>query len=120
MRMKILQIINSIPTIQELMNQKMKISTSYKLKKIIDEVNEISKSFDDSRKELLANYAELSQDGEQYTFRDDDAKLAYQNELQVILSDTIVFDFKSISVDEMANIELDMSGYESIEWFMTE
>ena len=118
--MKILQIINSIPAMQELMSQKMKISTSYKLKKIIDEVNEISKSFEDSRKEILEKHATLSEDETQYTFAGDDSRVTYEKELSVLLDDEIVFDFKTISVDEMADMEITMSGYETIEWFITE
>lgn len=118
--MKVLQVINAVQVINELTSQKMKIATSYKLKKISDEANIIAEKFEASRKELLEKYATLNEDGTQYKFPEDDGKSIkdFNEEIEVFMNEEIEFEVKHINVNELAGIELEAHKAGVIDWFV--
>lgn len=111
-------IINSVSTLDELMNTKLKIGTSYKIKKNIDEVNIIVEQFQTKRKELLEQYGTLNEAQTEYEFENDDQREQFTVDMDGYLKEDIDFDFKKINISELENVEIEPSKLGFIDWMI--
>lgn len=118
--MNIIKIINSVPVIEELMSQKLKFATSFKLKKIAEEVNIVAKQFEEKRKELLDEFATLNDEGTEYSFKEGSDNIDKFNAAMSVYVDDgeIDLDFKPITLSELENVEIEAAKLNYIDWFI--
>lgn len=120
MKIKILHIINAGPILREFADTKIKIGVSYKIKKLIDECNIVMGSYDKRRTELLEKYAKLNKKGDKYEFPKGSKKpLALFNEgMKAMTEDEVEMDFPTLTLEELAPVEIEPSRIPTIEWFL--
>ena len=120
MKVKILDIINAAPILREFAETKIKISVSYKVKKLIDECNIVMIAYDKKRTELLKKYAKINKKGDKYEFPKGTKKpLALFNEgMKELTDDEVEMDFLTLTLDELEVVEIEPSRIKTIEWFL--
>lgn len=123
MKVKVIHILNAVPILKELNQTKVKLSVSYKLKKIIQECNIVSSSFDDKNKELLTKYAVHDSKKDTFTFpKKAVAKSkAYQEAIDKIIQDTIDIEVPMLMAEEVEEyLNIEPSKLDIVEWFIKE
>jgi len=116
--MQLQELINSIPVIQEIMGDKsINFSAGYKLQKITNEIDIVTKAYDESRTELLDQHGTLTEDGKAYEF-EDGAREIYNAAMELILTEEIKLDFKKVSADSLKNVTIEPGKVKMIAWML--
>ena len=115
--MKVVDIVNSVPVINELMTLKMKISVSYKLKKIADEASIVLDQFNEARTELLTEFGTLDEAGTKYNFADGN-EVKFTEALNKYVDDDVKLTTPTISLAELDGVEIEPNKIGMIMWFL--
>ena len=116
--MQLQDLINSIPVLQEVMsNDSVPFGAGYELQKVTNEIDIVTKKYDEARNELLEEYGTLTTDGTAYEF-EDDARKAYNDKMDAILSEEISLDFKKVSAASLENVTIEPGKVKMIAWML--
>jgi len=88
----------------------LKLSTSYKVNKILAECKLAVAEFEQRRIELAKKYGTLSEDEKQYTLEEETREL-FSKELEEMLDEEVDMEFKKIPADDL-EARLDISPAE--------
>jgi hypothetical protein len=122
MKIKVIRVVNSVPILKEMADTKFKVSTTYKIRKIIDECNIISMAFEKQRLELLEKYATLNKAKTEYKFNtkkpgDLDA---YNEEMSGVTEDEVEISIPLLALAEIDSFDIEPSRIGIIDWFLEE
>jgi len=116
--MKVSTLIGSVATLGKIDVMTLKLSTAYKVNKILAECKLAVAEFEQRRIELAKKYGTLSEDEQQYTF-EDEARELFSKELEEMLDEEVDMEFKKIPAADLED-RLDISPGEIpfVEWFI--
>lgn len=125
MKTTVSQILNGKQVIEDLIQLKLKFGTMYKLKKLVIEINEVLKEFEESRIAALKENAVLNEETNQYEFdKEDKTGLeAFNKVFQEMLNAEIELKSSLINPEELAavdDLEIEMAAMDAIEWILDE
>ncbi len=120
MKIKVIRVINAIPILKEMAATKFKVSTTYKIKKIIDECNDVATAFETQRIALLDQYAVLSEDKTEYKFDAEEPTdmEKFNVEMEVVTEDEVEMNVPMISIDEIDSFDIEPARIGIIDWFL--
>lgn len=123
MKLKVSQLVTAVAVLRNLDMAQMKLSTSYKVRKILNECQTAITDFETQRTTLAEEHGTLSEDKTHYEFETDEARQAFSDGLQAILDDEmelkvepipleLIDDHITITPGEVDNITWLVSGLE--------
>lgn len=118
MKIKNIEVINSINAINKILQAELKIKTQFKLNKNIQELNKIVEIYNNSKEVLIKKYADKDKNGElkvtdnMYTFNDNAEEFNKElNELNEIENNIAI---EQIDIDELGDIKLNNIEFNTI------
>ena len=123
MKVTLRQIIESLPAINELAIKPIKIGQSYKISKILNEINGHLKPYQDVRNKLIENY-KADTSGSVLVFSEDEEenaqlRLAFDKELDPVLDEMIIFqNVSKISVTKLDNVQIAPGFLAALDWLL--
>jgi hypothetical protein len=97
----------------------MKLSTSYKVKKVLNACQEAISDFDKKRVALAEKHGTLNKDKTQYLFEKEGSQEAFQAEIQEMLDDEIDVDIPKIPLELVEDyITIAPVSVELVSWFI--
>lgn len=120
MKVKVSLLITAVAILRTIDITKMKLSTSYKVRKVLTECQSAVSDFETKRVALAEQHGKLSEDASHYTFEKDEDKDAFQAKMMELMEDEVDIDVKPIPIDlldEYINIEPNNVPY--VEWFVS-
>ena len=119
MKIKVSLLITAVGILKAVDTTKMKLSTSYKVRQILNKCEDAIQDFQTVRVSLAEKYGTLSNDKTHYEFPDDKDKTAFQDELQEVMNDEIEMDIKPIHIDLIDDyLEIEPSNVDFVSWFI--
>lgn len=125
MKVKVQDVMNSLNIVKNLVQCKLRFGTSYKVKQIVNQLNNVASQFDDYRVELLKHYAKLGPDGKEYVFDPDQPENLEQfnEQIQAAMQQEVDISISKLTVDELQNVEdfyIEPGAIELIDWMIQE
>jgi hypothetical protein len=120
MKVKVSLLVTAVSILKAIDTTAMKLSTSYKIRKILDMSQEAIMEFEGKRVALAEKHGTLNESGQQYEFKTDKDSEKFQSDLNDMLEDEIDLDIVKIPldlVDEYINIAPINVPY--VEWFIS-
>ncbi len=121
MKIKLKDILNAVPVLQELGNTKLPIAVAYKVKKIIAECNVLTAVFEKERQDLLKIHAVLDKKKQTYSFdkKKPDELAAFNEAIIKMTSEDIEIDIPVLTLKELeGHVEIEAGRLDSAEWFL--
>jgi len=116
--MKVSTLVGSVRTLEKVDATTLKLSTAYKINKILAECKLAVQDFEQRRLELAKTHGELSEDGQMYNFTDE-SRVLFSEALQEILDDDVALDIKKIPYSELEDrLEVAPAEIQFVEWFI--
>ena len=116
--MKVSTIISSVPTLEKIDTTSLKLSTAYKISKILVETKAIVADYEKRRIALASEHGTLNEDGTHYTF-DDESIHVFNKGMEAIHNDEIELGIKKIHLSELDDtVTLSPAEIPSVEWFI--
>lgn len=119
MKVKVQVLLSSLSILKALDTTNMKLSTSYKVRKVLNACQDALSDFDAKRTAIAENFGTLNKEKNQFMFETDEKKAEFQEKLTEILEDEIEMDVKPIPfelLDECINIP--PADIALVEWFV--
>ena len=123
MKIKLTNILNAVPILQELGNTKLPIASAYKVRKIIAECNILTAAFDKERQALLKIHAVLSKDKKTYHFdkKKPDDLAAFNEAILKMTNEDIEIEIPKLTLKELeGHVDIEAGRLEATEWFLEE
>lgn len=122
-------VLNAVPVLRELVNQKLPIKTSFKVMTIVEKLEDIIRIFELTKQTLVTDNTKRDEDGNPVPFVDDDgnadpSKIIIENpqEFQQALSDLLSaetdVEFAKLPVDELGDIKIEPEKLMSLSWLI--
>lgn len=122
MKVKNIQLVNSITTLNKLLTCELNIKTQFNLDKNVKEIDKILESYNASRKKLIEKYCDKDKEGKpniinnQYTFKENLDEFNKEfNELNSIENDVKIIKF---SIDELEGVKVNSTELASINYMI--
>ena len=122
MKVKNIQLVNSIATLNKLLTCELNIKTQFNLDKNVKEIDKILESYNASRKKLIEKYCDKDEEGKpkiinnQYTFKENLDEFNKEfNELNSIENDINIIKF---SIDELEGVKVNSTELASINYMI--
>ena len=122
MKVKNIQLVNSIATLNKLLTCELNIKTQFNLDKNVKEIDKILESYNASRKKLIEKYCDKDEEGKpsiinnQYTFKENLDEFNKEfNELNSIENDVKIIKF---SIDELEGVKVNSTELASINYMI--
>lgn len=120
---KLKQLIESYPHLQDLSNKEMTLRFSYKLKNILSEVRKHVQTFEETRIEAVKNRAKLvERDGqENYEFESPEDRRKLEEELNELTEEEVEVNIgNGLTLDDLEKQDIKMSANAllSLEWLV--
>lgn len=113
--MKIIQVVNALPSLQKLAGQDMSIKKIYKISKLLGNLENEIAFYNEQRNKILSKYCDVV--GNQYVPRkEDEAKL--NAELGELLDTEVECDIKEVVIGDDENIRLSYNDVVALENFV--
>ena len=113
--MKIIQVVNALPSLQKLAGQDMSIKKIYKISKLLGNLENEVAFYNEQRSKILSKYCDVV--GNQYVPRkEDEAQL--NAELGELLNTEIECDIKEVVIGSDENIKLSYNDVVALEGFV--
>ncbi len=113
MQVKLSQIVESVESLKILLNTKLPAKTSYRIKRLVDKVNPILKSYDEKRNELIQELGAEQEDGN-FAVTEPEALKVFTTKLNEILELDETVDFEPIRVEDLGEVSL--APKDIVEW----
>jgi hypothetical protein len=118
MNIKLEQILTSVVSLRNISEERLPIKTSFKLKKIIKEVDENILIYEESKRELLEKYGE-KQDDINYKISEANQEVL-ENEHQQLIETEVTLGFEQIKAEELENSNISPKDLQILDWLITE
>jgi hypothetical protein len=116
--MKVSTLIGSVTTLDKIDLMTLKLSTAYKLNKILKECKLAVSDFEARRLELAKEHGKLTKDGLQYSFTEKN-RVIFTAAMSELLDDDVELTFKKIPLADLDDrLELSPSEMPFVEWFI--
>ena len=113
--MKIMQVVNALPSLRKLAKQDMSIKKIYKISKLLGNLEVEIAFYDEQRGKILSKYCDVV--GNQYVPRkEDEEKL--NAELGELLNTEIEYDVKEVSIGSNEDIKLSYNDVVALQGFV--
>ncbi len=99
--MQVQTILQSIPVLQEIMGMKLPFALGYELQKKTDELDVVTRTYDTARTKLLTKYGSLSEDGQTYSFKDED-RIKYDTKHEALVTEEVKLKLTCISAKKFS------------------
>ena len=120
MKIKVSLLITAVGILKSIDMTKMKLSTSYKVRQVLNKCEEAIQGFEDKRVVLAEKYGTLSEDKTHYSFETDESKASFQEELSKVMDDEIDIDIKPIPLELLDDyINIEPGNVPFVEWFIS-
>lgn len=106
MKLKLSQIVNSIESLNILIDTKFPAKVSYRLKRIVDKLDPILKTYNEKHNELVKEYGETQDDGS-VSVTDQEKKKVFYEKLNEILEVEEEVDITPISAELLGDTEVE-------------
>ncbi len=101
--MKIIQVVNALPSLQKLAAQDLSIKILYKVSKLLGKLNEELAFYDEQRNKILSKYCDI--EGNRYVPREADIE-KLNAELNELANTDIDYEVKEVVIGDNENIKL--------------
>ena len=119
MKIKVSLLITAAGILKAIDMTKMKLSTSYKVRQILNKCEDAIQDFQAIRIQLAEKHGKLNEEQTQYEFSTDEAREAFQDELSEVMEDEIDMDIKAIHIDLLDDyLDIEPSNVEYVSWFI--
>ena len=119
MKIKVSLLITAVGILKAIDMTKMKLSTSYKVRQILNKCEDDIQDFQAIRIQLAEKHGKLNEEQTQYEFSTDEAREAFQDELSEVMEDEIDMDIKAIHIDLLDDyLDIEPSNVEYVSWFI--
>ena len=122
MKVKNIQLVNSIGVLNKLLTCELNIKTQFNLDKNVKEIDKILESYNASRKKLIEKYCDKDEENKpliinnQYTFKENLDEFNKEfNELNSIENDIKIIKF---SIDELEGVKVNSTELASINYMI--
>lgn len=106
MKIKLSQIVGNIENIKALQEIALPVKVSYKIKRLVDKLNPILKSYDEKRNDLIKEFGDEQEDGN-FAVKDPEKLKEFAEKLQELLDMEEEIDFEKINIDSLGDIKLE-------------
>ena len=106
MKITLGKVVQAVEPLQKLFNESMPIKTTFKLKKLTQEINDNLKIYDESRNTLLKKYGKEDKDNEGVYIVQPKNQEALDKEHQELIDTEITLAFEPISADILGDIQM--------------
>jgi hypothetical protein len=113
--MKIIQVINALPSLQKLAGQDLSIKKLYKISKLLGNLDNEIAFYDEQRNKILAKYCDVV--GNQYVPREEDTQ-KLNVELSELLDTDIDYEVKEVVIDDTEDVKLSYNDIVALEGFV--
>jgi len=117
------QVLRSIAPLKYLSDQEMPIKISYRLSRIIRQVDNILKDVEAARKQLLEKYSEKDETGnpiiqdKDYVLKKDEID-QFDAEYQELMKESNELEFVKLSLSDLDSVSIKTSCLLSLEWLI--
>jgi len=119
MKIKVSLLITAVGILKAIDMTKMKLSTSYKVRQILNKCEDAIQDFQTVRIQLAEKHGTLNEEKTQYEFSTDESKEAFQDELSEVMEDEIDMDIKTIHIDLLDDyLDIEPGNIEYVSWFI--
>jgi hypothetical protein len=117
MKIKANTLVSSINIFKQIDMTKMKLSTAYKFRKILEEAEKAIGDFESRRMVIAEKHGTLSEDKTKYLFETETEKAAFQDELMELMDDEFELEITPIPLELVDDyITVEPAGVELISW----
>ncbi len=107
MKIQLSAIVNSTEQIKSLLEIKLPVKISYKIKRLVDKLNPILKAYEDKRNELVKEFGEQNEDGS-FQVKDGAKVKEYITKLTELLEVEEEIDwFEPIKIEELGDVQIE-------------
>lgn len=107
MKLKLLQIVNSIDSLNILIDTKFPAKVSYRIKRIADKLDPIIKTYNDKRNELVKEHGTKDEDSETISVKDPEQIKIFAEKLNEILEVEEEVDITPIPSEMLGDTEVE-------------
>lgn len=119
MKIKVSLLITAVGILKAIDMTKMKLSTSYKVRQVLNKCEDAIQDFQAVRVGLAEKHGTLSEDKTHYEFDKDEDKEAFQSALVLVMEDEIDMDIKAIHIDLLDDyLDIEPSNVNFVSWFI--
>ena len=119
MKIKVSLLITAVGILKAIDMTKMKLSTSYKVRQVLNKCEDAIQDFQTVRIQLAEKYGTLNEEKTQYEFAGDIEREAFQDELSEVMEDEIDMDIKTIHIDLLDDyLDIEPGNVEYVSWFI--
>jgi hypothetical protein len=119
MKIKVSLLITAVGILKAIDMTKMKLSTSYKVRQILNKCEDAIQDFQAVRINLAEKHGKLNEEETQYEFSTDESREAFQDELSAVMEDEIDMDIKPIHIDLLDDyLDIEPSNVDYVSWFI--
>lgn len=112
-------LVTSIAILRTVDLTKMKLSTAYKVRQILTKSQDTIDDFETRRMAIAEKHGTLNKEKTRYDFKTQKARKAYEEELNVLLTDELDMDIKPIHIDLLDEyIDIEPQNVPFVEWFV--
>jgi len=120
MKIKVSLLITAVSILKSIDTTKMKLSTSYKVRQILNACEDAVQDFEAKRVSIAEAHGTLNEAKTQYDFKDGSAKAEFQKKLQEVMDDDIDIKITKIPVDLLDDyITIEPTNIPYVEWFIS-
>lgn len=118
MKVKLEKLVMSVDSLSKLFEKPMPIRTTFRLKKIVQEVDNNLKIYDESRTTLLKKYGDMQEDNSYKV--DPEKQQELEDEHRELLDSEISFGFEPIPAELLGNIDMTPKDLLLLDWLIVE
>ena len=125
MKTTVADILNAAPILVKLQECNLSFGLSYKLGKILPELQDILKKYDEDKNAIVRKYADYNEENDTYSFAEKSEEVIAQanEESQTLIESELDLNIPMLTVEELQNTEgFTVKPYESvmISWLINE
>lgn len=113
------EIINVAQPLTQLASEKMPVILSFKISKLLKEVNEITEIFYKKRTEILESYGTLNKKENKFEFKDKKEAEA-TTAINVELDNKITLKILQVHISELGDLKIEPRIFASLNWYFLE
>lgn len=119
MQVEMYKIVNSIDALKELSSTKLKATVSFRVSKILAQVQDTIEHFNNTRQSLFDEYGEQSDDKQTMEIKPENTE-KYQEEMRELLEEKVEVSANPIKIDDLGDIQIAPSVLSSLSWLIEE
>lgn len=120
MKVKASLVVNAVGILKSMDLTKMRLSTAYKVRMVITNLQSVVEDFEGRRLALAQKHGELDEDKTRYNFPGVKDQEAFQEGMQALLDDELDIKLKKIPIDLIDDyVEIEPANVELVSWFVS-